>query len=755
MREQDGRWKFRHTGLAVGVAALLGTVVAMDGFGAEVERTVPVRLMAYNAGSAANLPLGPRQIDQIARTIIDNAVDVAGLCEMELGTAWHNHRDHVAELCDALARHGYPMHSYRWPAIQLQGGWQTPCLLSRFPIEESAYEVIPPPGGFRWCVGHITVSPAQNTPFRVHMTHFWPQGDFKAQVESVRRLVSIHKTFDGPSAIMGDFNMGPESRLYEVVREQGWRNACEVLRGQPCPTVHGQAGVSGPLPLRSQIDYVFGNQQIEFSDVYVGYFSMSDHWPVVAEIRIRAHGSSIPVSLPDSSAASPAGAARARVMAHYRRGRYAEAAKACTGWKREAADPDEQGFAAYTAACMAVLGGRQDQGMDALNEVLRGFSGTEWAVRAQLRRSFLLRDAGRWQEAEDALMGYLTGYYAIIHPDDPKVITVKVAAEQIAACRIGYGREASEAQVLEELAEAGPQSMVGRAAAFELYRRAWAGGDKKGAMGHLRRADPPLTGRLWDHEARDIAECYRQMGEVDKAEQFYRNYLESFTDPMHRRVRAARWNKRCRPDEYMVQVPTVKGIRIDGDLSDWSDKPLVRLAGPEHTVVINTLAPSQIFAADVYIGRQDHGLTIALNVADDDHHNPHAGQDLYRGDGVQISVDPKADGGRGYGEDDFEFGVALTPRGVKLTTWYDRQNRKLEQIQAAVIHDMGRTRYELLIPWSVIGPSGSGNAELDKIGLDVLVGYADGKERLGWLDWTPGIGEEKAPELYPTLILKP
>ena len=62
------------------------------------ENSVTYRLMTYNVGSAANLPLGPRQIGQIAETIIDNRVDIAGLTEMEEGTIWHDKRDHVAEL---------------------------------------------------------------------------------------------------------------------------------------------------------------------------------------------------------------------------------------------------------------------------------------------------------------------------------------------------------------------------------------------------------------------------------------------------------------------------------------------------------------------------------------------------------------------------------------------------------------------------------------------------------------------------------
>ncbi len=69
--------------LAMNSAALAGD--AKNG-------SVTYRLMTYNVASAANIPLGPRRIKQIAETIIGNAVDIAGLTEMELGTAWHGGR---------------------------------------------------------------------------------------------------------------------------------------------------------------------------------------------------------------------------------------------------------------------------------------------------------------------------------------------------------------------------------------------------------------------------------------------------------------------------------------------------------------------------------------------------------------------------------------------------------------------------------------------------------------------------------------
>ena len=726
---------------------------------AEDQPTTTYRLMAYNVGSAANLPLGPRQIGQIADTIIDYAIDIAGFAEMELGTAWHDGRDHVAELGVALAERGYPMHVYKWPSFEIHDGWQTPAIFSRFPIEESGYDVIPPPGGFRWCVGHVTVNVAENTPIRAYMTHFWPQGDPNRQVEAVRQLTSVHKTFDGPATIMGDFNLSPASNLYKVVQEQGWRNSCEELHGKPCPSVQGTAGISGPLPLNTQIDYIFRNNRIEFVDTYVGYFSMSDHWPVIAEVRVPVNGPRAQPTLPHTAwTRKPWSPAREKAMSLYRAHRYSEAAPACFAWEKATDDLDERAFAAYSAGCMWLLANEPKKAYAAFSRIALGYPDTEWSTRCYYQLAFIYREQKAWRGAEEQFLRFLEGYYTYIHPDDSKVVTVATTVNEIALCRQGAGDEVTRNGILSEIAATNPQSTLARSAAYALAKSAHQRGDREAASRYLAQADPPTTGRIWPDEARVIAEAYAAMAEIDKADAFHAIYLRHFTNPLHRRVRAARWKKQQRPESLTFTVPVVADITVDGALSDWEVSPLDTLDQDEQRVVLKPLAPVQAMSADVYIGQSEAHLHIAVVVTDDANDNEHTGADIFNGDCVQIAIDPRGNGSATFDEDDFEFGVARTASGVEVVGWHDRQGRDWSSIQAAVVHvkdplrpHAGRTIYEISVPKQLIWRENKPSA---RIGFNVLVGYADGKERFGWIDWTPGIGEEKAPELFPVLMME-
>ena len=706
------------------------------------------RLMTYNVASAANVPLGPRQIGQIADTIIDNAVDVAGFCEVELGSRWHDGRDHMAELAVALADRGYPIHLYKWPANPLQGGWQTPALLSRFPIRESGYDVIPPPGGMLWCVGHVTVDVAQNTPVRVYMTHFWPQVDAEACAAAIRKLAALPNAYAGPRTIMGDFNMTPGSRWYKIVQSEGWRNGCEVVHNTPCPSVQGQAGISGPLPLTAQIDFVFGSDEIEFLDSYVGYYSLADHWPVFAKVRVKANGPPIDISLPNTfTRRSEAAAARAYAAALYREHQYADAAKAYAAWEKMADSPDDAGFAAYSAACMNLLDGNAAT-LRAFQRITRTYADTEWSARAHYRIAFLHKDAERWAPAERAFLAFLRDYYTHIHPDDPKVPLVSITAGEIAACRSAAGKKTATNQILEELSKRDPDSIVARAAAYRIGYNKFKAGDEKGALPYLEQAAPPPSG-MWPNEAKRIAKMYLLLGDRDRADEFYRYYLDWFTNPLHHRVRAARWAKRTRPDEFRVKVPRARGIKVDGDLSDWKHEPVVTLSGPPNTHVLEPMLPAQDMSASARIGWSDDAQVVAVDVTDRKHENPHAGKQIFMGDCLQIAVDPAADATAAYNDDDFEIGVALGDSSVSTALFRIGKDRDFSGLETAVQHRRGHTFYEFSIPMSVLRVDGK---PVERIGFNFLVSYAHGKERYGWIDWTPGIGEEKSPALYPTLV---
>lgn len=737
------------------VATTFMAALAILPASAEEEAQAPAydvhyRLMAYNVGSAAQIPLGPRQIGQIVDTIIDNAIDIVGLTEVETGSQWHDGRDHVSEICVALAQRGYPMHVYKWASFPLKGGWMSPCILSRFRIIESGFDTIEPPAGNPWCVGHITVEVVPGTPVRACMTHFWPVGDAAKRDAAVVRLVDLPKSWPGPVTIMGDFNLTPESHLYEIIGKAGWRNSCEVVHGRPCPTVQGQAGVSGPLPLNDQIDYIFGGNQVTFIDTYVGYFSMSDHWPIVAEVSVKAgaprQGDMLPNTVRDKS---PASAARADAADAYRRHDYNEAARRYLRWEQLADDPFDAGFAAYSAACMELLAGRNSDATRRLETIVETYPDTEWSTRAFQRIAFLHKDAQRWEEAEKAFIEYLAGYYTTIDRDGIKAPTVRITAQAVVECRTARGDNVSAHEILKELAR-NANGNLARAAAYTLAVDFIHAGKKEEAYPYLDQADPSVEG--WSTlDNRVIAETYLAAGFPERADRFYANFVDTIADPLVRRIRVARWERKRHPERFEVALPRVRSIEIDGRLEDWTTDPAVILDGEPHLYLTRPGPPPYPMSARVHLGQSESTLFVAVGVSDPSHENTFTGHDIWRGDCIQLAFDPRADATPGYNEDDLEIGVALTREGVTTVALWDQRKRDVSAIRSAVARQDGHTFYEIAIPFDLLA---AGETQPDRIGFNILVNYAGGDNRLGWLDWTPGIGEEKSPMLFPTLVLR-
>jgi len=481
---------------------------------------VNYRLMAYNVGCAANIPLGPKQIGQIADTIIDHRVDIAGLTELEQGTVWHDRRDLVAELGAALKKRGYPMHAHSWRQMPIAGGWFTPALFSRYPIVESGCERVNQRDYTNWCAGYVTVNVADNTPIRAYMTHIWPRGEPQVLNQAVLQHASLPNKWKGPKTIMGDFNLTPEGNLFKIVAGQGWRNSCHVVHGTPCLTVQGTAGISGVLPLKSQIDYIFGNNEIQFVDSHVGYYSMSDHWPIFAEVRVRAKGPPVEIKTSSSKTSqSQKAKARAKAADYYCKRNYLKAAAAYRDWEKICKDNDDAGFAAYSSAYMYMMAGKTITAVKTLERIVHSYPKTEWSTRAHQRMAFFYKESKRWPQAEMEFLAYLDGYYQYIHPDDVKSPAIKPTAQEIAECRTNFGKKTTLWQVIEEWSRGNPKNIIVRAAAYQLGNKKMTAGDNRQALPYFLVADPSPKG-LHTGTAKSIIEMYKANNRNDLAKPF-------------------------------------------------------------------------------------------------------------------------------------------------------------------------------------------------------------------------------------------
>ena len=94
-------------------------------------------------------------------------------------------------------------------------------------------------------------------------------------------------------------------------------------------------------------------------------------------------------------------------------------------------------------------------------------------------------------------------------------------------------------------------------------------------------------------------------------------------------------------------------------------------------------------------------------------------------------------------------------RNVASLSLYDSLNKSIGElkgeVQAAIRTEPGRTIYEIrFVPRSVspfVLKAGS------SMRFNVIVNMNNGRERIGWLQLTPGIGEAKKPGLFMDLLL--
>lgn len=228
---------------------------------------------------------------------------------------------------------------------------------------------------------------------------------------------------------------------------------------------------------------------------------------------------------------------------------------------------------------------------------------------------------------------------------------------------------------------------------------------------------------------------------------------------------------------------------IDADLSDWPRRDSFQGAIlPTGALGLDTLdlqvpfpvptpqsldadvapLPRPTLAADLnaraVCAWDDEYFYFGAVVDDEVHHQPWDGMDVWKGDSIQLAFDPLHDGApdrpaslletrariyeEGYGDDDYELGIALTPNGPQASVIRGPAGVStgvIEGALAAVRHGGGRTTYEVALPWDALPPLRG--ADGATIGMDLLVNDSDGEHRLT-LGWADAIANGKYPSRY-------
>jgi hypothetical protein len=203
------------------------------------------------------------------------------------------------------------------------------------------------------------------------------------------------------------------------------------------------------------------------------------------------------------------------------------------------------------------------------------------------------------------------------------------------------------------------------------------------------------------------------------------------------------------------RVARIGTPQVDGDLNDsvWQKSDW-----QEMDVYGGGTQPKN-FKAKSAVLWDDNFLYIAIDVNDDTHASPKAvvlGADtIWQGDSFQARVDLEYDSAPN-SADDIEWGYALQDGKVMTFAWSGAGNIDFDTVKIIRDDKNKKTYYEAALVLRLIKSKQTLSKYIKenkdaKIGYSDMVNANDGGARLGWLEWSSGIGGAKDANLFGTL----
>lgn len=219
-------------------------------------------IMTFNIHHGEGLD-GRVNIKRIADLIQNEKVDVVALQEVDRYRWRSGYMDQAKELAELLG-----MDMRFAPSLTYTAGQYGNAILSRYPIEDSSYTLLPGHKETRSLL-EVTIM-VDSEPVRIATTHLGlSKEDRSLQLARISEMV---RHYDDPLVVAGDFNMELDSFPFKIDTDQ--------LTNVPL-----RAGVNSTFVDGKRIDHIFTNRKnVQSSWAIPTIFS--DHFPVITRIRL-------------------------------------------------------------------------------------------------------------------------------------------------------------------------------------------------------------------------------------------------------------------------------------------------------------------------------------------------------------------------------------------------------------------------------------------------------------------------------------
>jgi hypothetical protein len=194
-------------------------------------------------------------------------------------------------------------------------------------------------------------------------------------------------------------------------------------------------------------------------------------------------------------------------------------------------------------------------------------------------------------------------------------------------------------------------------------------------------------------------------------------------------------------------------VVVDGDLADWSEATFTELTcGQDYVSLGAGCSTNDDLSLRFALQWNTDVCYLAVEVTDEVLQNENEASLIWAGDSVQAGFDMAQNGGDAYDDsDDFEYGWALTGSGEIGHRWHAPTAAAPPQQDFVVVRAGGVTVYEIALPAGDLGQTAFGSGQT--FGFSLVANDDDGQGRQGFLQWTPGIGQQKSPSQFGTVTL--